>query len=111
MKSFALIFASLFSVSAFAAEPSVEITSFVYTGQTSRLAELCGKVEGLASSVGFVKITVDHKSKRPGNYHVAVDGDGSFCTVVFTLTGTAVASVKAAGTEVSSAPVVVGVSR
>lgn len=83
---------SLISLSAFAA-PSAKITSFQYTGQERRTAELCGVVTDMTTTPTFVQVIVDHNSKRPAHYNTVVGADGKFCTVVVTFYGTAVANV------------------
>lgn len=83
------------SLSSFAA--TVKITSFNYVrtnadAYQAPLAELCGVVEG-AASMTFVKVVVDYKSSKPGNYNTVVDSDGKFCLAVVTYRGTAEATV------------------
>lgn len=82
---------SLSSVSAMAA--SVKITSFVYTSQDRKVAELCGVVSDATSTPTFVRVVVDEKSKRPATYNTIADSEGKFCTVVVTYYGTASADV------------------
>lgn len=74
---------------AFAAD--VRITSFVYTSQERKVAELCGVVSNAATTPTFVQITVDEKSKRPATYNTHAGPNGKFCTVVVTYYGTAIA--------------------
>ncbi len=81
-----------FAGSVFAA-PNVKITSFTYPAQGQVYAELCGLVEGAESSPTFVRVTVDHKSNRPGIYNAIAGKDGKFCTTVITYRGTAEAVV------------------
>jgi len=80
-----------------AGEPVVNITSFVMTDQTSRLAEICGKVTGSDADFTVVRIVVDPKSNTPGTYNTLAAVDGAFCSVVVTYTRTASASVKVLG--------------
>lgn len=77
---------------AFALEPKVEVTSFKFAVSKGYIAELCGKVTGI-EGLNLVKILVDPKSKKPANYTVMVDGDGSFCTALVTFYGQAEASI------------------
>lgn len=77
------------------AGPSVTITSFVLTGQNSRVAEICGKVAGAASDFTVVRVTVDPNSKNPGTYNTLAGRDGAFCAMVVTYYGTADASAAA----------------
>ena len=86
-----------------AGEPVVAITSFVMTGQNTRVAEICGKVTGTDAEVTVVRIVVDPKTNNPGTYNTLAGKDGAFCSVVVTYTGTASASVKALGKESASA--------
>ncbi|MDD5208415.1 MAG: hypothetical protein PHV36_03450 [Elusimicrobiales bacterium] len=88
-----------------AGEPVVAITSFVMTGQNTRVAEICGKVTGTDAEVTVVRIVVDPKTNNPGTYNTLAGKDGAFCSVVVTYTGTASASVKALGKESASAVV------
>ena len=81
---------SLLSISAFAA-PSVKVTSFTYTGQERRTAELCGVVSEMTTTPTFVQVTVDESSRRPATYNTLVGADGKFCMVVVTYYGTAIA--------------------
>jgi len=89
-------------------EPAVSITSFVMTGQNTRVAEICGRVTGSEVEFTMVRILVDPRSNNPGVYNTLAAKDGAFCSVVVTYTGTASASVKILGKE--SAPVVATVS-
>ncbi len=103
MKMIFVIAALAVSASAFSA--SVKITSFNYvrTSQQdmfSPLAELCGTVEGVATTA-FVKVVVDQKSSKPANYNTVVDTDGRFCVAVITYRGTAEATVMGATTKAS----------
>lgn len=80
------------TVSTFAlAESAVKITSFTYTSQDRKVAELCGVVTGAQTVPTFVQITVDERSKRPASYSAFAGADGKFCTVVVTYYGTAIA--------------------
>lgn len=83
---------TLLSLSAFAQSTAdVKITSFVYTTQERKVAELCGVVTNSTTSPTFVQITVDERSKRPATYNTLAGADGKFCTVVVTYYGTAIA--------------------
>lgn len=83
-------------------EPKVGITSFVFAGQRTRAAELCGRVTG--SNVPFlaVKVTVDPNTDKPGIYNALVGMEGSFCVTVVSYSGTAEASAWLLGREVRS---------
>lgn len=72
--------------------PSVTITSFVYAGNNTRVAELCGRVTG--SELAVVRVSVDPREKKPATYNALAGSDGAFCAVVVTYTGLAEASVK-----------------
>ena len=85
-----------------AGEPAVAITSFVMTGQNTRVAEICGKVTGNDAEFTVVRIVVDPKSNNPGTYNTLAAKDGAFCSVVVTYTGTASASAKVLGKDSTS---------
>lgn len=90
MKMKVALFALLVSASALAAD--IKITSFIYVSNTSRVAELCGVVtenEGHA----HIRVTVDHKSSRPGIYNTIAGKDGKFCMIVHTFSGLAEAKL------------------
>ena len=87
-----IISLTLLSLTAFAQNTArVEITSFVYTGQERKTAELCGVVSNATSTPTFIQITVDERSKRPATYNTLAGPDGKFCAVVVTYYGTAIA--------------------
>ena len=81
---------SLMSFAAVAA-PAVKITSYVYTNDERKVAELCGVVSNMTTVPTYVQITVDESSKRPATYNTLVGADGRFCSVVVTYYGTAIA--------------------
>ncbi|MBC7712578.1 MAG: hypothetical protein H7177_04540 [Rhizobacter sp.] len=89
-----LLVISAMSLMSFAAlaETSVEITSYIYTNQERRVAEICGVVKEAASTPSYVKIVVDYNSKRPATYNTLAGADGKFCQVVVSYYGTAQAS-------------------
>lgn len=66
----------------------VKISSFQYLGQ-SKLAELCGSIEGISKSGEFVEIVSDPKLKVPGIYVVPVSKSGKFCHVIRSISGLA----------------------
>jgi hypothetical protein len=76
---------------------TVKITSFtlVRIGDTLNhpVAELCGKVEGSAKAIDFLKVTVDAGSRRPANYNTLSDEKGNFCLTVITYRGNADVSI------------------
>jgi hypothetical protein len=81
---------SLVGSFAFAADPTVKITSFrPIGGGTSRpvAAELCGKVDNIANGHAHIKAVVDYRSNDPATYNTFAGGDGSFCLVVSTYDG------------------------
>ncbi len=83
---------TLLSLGAFAQSTAdVKITSFVYTSQERKVAELCRVVSNATSTPTFVQITVDERSKRPATYNTFAGADGKFCAVVVTYYGTAIA--------------------
>lgn len=90
--TFAAALISLLSLSAFAAEPSVKITSFSYVNGSHDMAELCGEVSNATSAPTYVQVTVDPNTKNPAFYNVFA-GRGKFCTVVVTYSGTAIAEI------------------
>lgn len=83
------LLSTLISSSAFAAEPTVKITSFVYANAERKLAELCGVVSDMSASPTYVRITVDPNTSRPGVYNTFAGGDGKFCLTVITHSGMA----------------------
>lgn len=85
-----------------AGEAVVAITSFVMTGQNTRVAEICGKVTGNDAEFTVVRIVVDPKTNNPGTYNTLAAKDGAFCSVVVTYTGTASASAKVLGKDSAS---------
>ncbi len=95
MKTFLAMALLVSSVSSFAA--TVKVTSFNYirtsTDMNSPLAELCGTVEGAASSPSFIRVLVDPKSKNPASYNTLAGVDGKFCLAVITFRGNAEATV------------------
>lgn len=101
-----LVFASaLFTSSVFAfADPSVKITSFLFIGDRSYAAEICGVVNGLDGTAGLpiVTLLIDDGTKHPGHYHVIAGSDGLFCSTVATYYGTATASVTVAGKTIQT---------
>lgn len=82
---------SLMSFTAMAGT-SISITSFVYTNNEGKVAEICGLVKDSPTPVTNVQIVVDYNSKRPGTYNTIAGSDGKFCTVVVSYFGTAKAS-------------------
>lgn len=88
-----------FGALAHAEAPKVDITSFFYVGDQTRVAELCGKVTGMSTPSTLVRVTVDENYK-PGIYNTLAGQDGKFCTLVLTYTGRASA---AAGSLTASA--------
>lgn len=82
----------LLNSSAFAADPSVKITSFSYVTGSNRMAELCGEVLDAGPAPIYIQVTVDPDSKNPAAYNVYA-GRGKFCTVVVTYTGAAIAEI------------------
>ena len=81
---------SLISATAFAAD--VKIASFNYINQERKVAEICGVVSNTSSTPSFVRITVDHTSKRPAVYNAIAGADGKFCAVVISYYGVAEAA-------------------
>lgn len=99
MKSFLALALLVSSVSAFSA--SVKVTSFNYirtsNDVTSRLAELCGVVEGrIGSAPSYVTAKIDPKTNKPASYNTITDVDGKFCMAVITYRGTADVSLMGA---------------
>ncbi|MBC7427840.1 MAG: hypothetical protein H7336_04450 [Bacteriovorax sp.] len=90
-KLFVISAMSLMSFAALA-ETSVEITSYIYTNQERKVAEICGVVKEPASTPSYVKVVVDYNSKRPATYNAIAGADGKFCQVVVSYYGTAQAS-------------------
>lgn len=81
-------------VSSFSAmSATVKVTSFNFVRTSndvrSPLAELCGKVEGAASSPSFIHVSVDPKSNNPASYNTLAGADGKFCIAVITYRGSA----------------------
>jgi hypothetical protein len=94
MRIILALFPLLISASAVAQPSGVNITSFLYTGAQTSVAELCGKVTGSGGNE-VVQVTVDHNSKTPAHYTALVSSDdGTFCVVVSTRTGEATAAIK-----------------
>jgi P pilus assembly chaperone PapD len=83
----------LISSQAFAQAPSVNITSFTYTNQERKLAELCGIVTNMNKLPTYIQVIVDHDSSRPANYNTLVGADGKFCLALISYRGTAKAIV------------------
>ena len=102
MKRLVAVFGILGSLSAFAEEAKVEITSFVIAGSRTHAAELCGRVTGATSPV-VVKVTVDPNAQKPGIYNALVGTEGTFCTTVVTYEGNAHASIWLLDREFKSA--------
>lgn len=90
-KLLAITALSLMSFAAMA-ETSVTITSYIYTNQERKVAELCGVVKDSPTPVTNVQVVVDYNSKRPATYNTIAGADGKFCTVVISYYGTAKAS-------------------
>jgi hypothetical protein len=67
----------------------VNITSFTYTSQERKLAELCGNVVNINKIPTYVQITVDHSTNHPATYNTFVGADGKFCIPVITYYGVA----------------------
>jgi hypothetical protein len=76
-----------FPILAFAED--VTINSFIFLGQKSTAAEICGTVHAPTGQPQMIKIVVDPKAKRPGFYYVWSGSDGKFCSVVSTFSGLA----------------------
>ncbi len=90
------VFATLLTLSGFnvmAADPQVQITSFDYTDNSARIAELCGLVSDAKTFPTFVKVIVDNTSKHPANYNTFAGADGKFCLLVNTFSGLAEVSL------------------
>lgn len=104
MKKLAVVVGLVFSATlAYSAEePKVEITSFIFAGQRTRAAELCGKVTGSNAPFLAVKVTVDPNTDKPGIYNTLVGKEGGFCVTVVSYGGTAEASAWLLGRELSS---------
>ena len=90
-----LLVISAMSLMSFAAlaETTVQITSYIYTNQERKVAELCGVVKEATTTPTYVQVIVDYNSKRPATYNTLAGADGKFCTVVISHYGTAQASV------------------
>ena len=71
------------------AESTVSITSYVYTNQERKVAEICGVVRESNGPVSNNQIVVDYNSKRPATYNTIAGPDGKFCAVVVSYYGTA----------------------
>jgi hypothetical protein len=99
----AAVLTSSLSVSAFAADPSVQLTSFVMLFPRGPVAELCGVVTGIETGYAVARIAADYNTSRVGYYNVLVAKDGRFCTTLTTYYGTAQASVEILGHTVQSA--------
>jgi hypothetical protein len=67
----------------------VKINSFVFLGQKSSAAEICGTVLALTGHPEMIKIIVDPNTKNPGSYYVWSGADGKFCSIVSTFSGQA----------------------
>ena len=93
LSSFALSVLQIVSITAFAVDPEVKISSYLYAGSRTNAAEVCGKVTGLTEEWAMVQVTVDPKSKKPGTYQTVVRKDGAFCMTVVTYDGKADAQV------------------
>ena len=95
MKKFIALALLVFSFASMAA--SVKVTSFNYVrnqnDQYHPLAELCGVVEGAASSPSFVQVLIDPKSKEPASYNTIAGKNGKFCLAVITFRGNAEVSL------------------
>lgn len=87
MKKLIALAALALSMSSFAA--TVKVTSFVYLRSGEPQAELCGIVEGAATSPSFVRAQIDHRTSRPATYNTLAGSDGKFCLSVVTYRGTA----------------------
>lgn len=66
----------------------VKVTSFQYLGST-RVAELCGEVQGEIKATNVVEIISDPGMKAPGYYATPITKSGKFCLVLRTLSGNA----------------------
>jgi hypothetical protein len=91
----------LTSATAFAANPTVEITSFYFVGQSNRLAEICGVVKDAGKPVA-VRVVSDYNTDRPGVYNALAGTDGLFCTTLVSYSGRAMASIFVLGTTATT---------
>ena len=95
MKKFIALALLVFSCASFAA--SVKVTSFNYVRNQNDLyhplAEICGLVEGAATSPSFIQVLIDPKSKQPASYNTIAGKDGKFCLAVITFRGNAEVSL------------------
>ena len=95
MKLTLMLATLVLSASAFAAD--VKINSFYYIANSTRLAELCGTVEG-GGDRSDVRVNVDFKTNRPAVYNTTAGKDGKFCLLVNTISGLASAGTFADAT-------------
>jgi hypothetical protein len=81
------------ALSAHAADPAVEITSFYYTNQLpDHTAEICGRVTGDFSGSCRVVVTID-PGNQAGTYVAWPGKDGHWCALVNSYTGHATAAM------------------
>ena len=85
----------MWSLTAFGSEVTkVEIKSFsrISDNQKNMTAEICGQVIGQKKRL-IVDIISDPKSKRPTPFSTISQADGSFCYLITTYMGQAIARV------------------
>ena len=87
------------------AAASVKITSFLYAGNQTRAAEICGRVSDQAVPLSGVHAIVDPTSGNAGHYYTLVGKDGLFCIAVMSQTGLADAQPWIPGSREESTPV------
>ncbi len=95
MKKVVIFFLALFPIIVMASSNSkVEITSFtrISDNEKNKVAELCGKVVDQKKRE-IVDIISDPKSKKPTPFSTISQDDGSFCQIISTYMGQAIARV------------------
>lgn len=99
MIALAIAITAGYSNQAVGAEVTIKVTAFYPLIGSSGVSEICGKITGEMSPNFRVNIVADPKY-NPGPYTVLPNGDGKWCAVVNSVTGTAdVKLVKAGATE------------
>ena len=101
MKNFKIVFCFFFLLffigKAFAEEPVKVVTksfSRVSDNQKNKVAEFCGQIEGMKESKRqIVDVISDPRSKKPTPFSTISQADGSFCILITTYMGEAIAKI------------------
>lgn len=79
-----------FGAAASASAVEIKITSFQnigYNSQTTRGAEVCGKVMGMEGNMVPLKVTTDYNSGYASDYVTFTTPQGNYCQVIQTYLG------------------------